>query len=204
MPSDPLNQKCFRQPHWLLEARGFDTEAWYHRRPDKQKGRQNGGIIDPQQTHLYLGHRYYRFAGATTASVDQLSSPWWMSFDTFQIIRQYADRSDLSLPYTARLFLAIPEEWSRMDRVISAQLAVSLNAYAGKGKVANSGKVAKLETAVTSGGKVPDGNWTPIQHMSVTQLFIPGLRVNRMPARLASQAWKDVRTYFAHNMAGAG
>jgi len=187
MPSDPLNQKCFRQPHWLLEARGFDAEAWYDRRPDKQEGRQNGGIVDPQQTHLSPGHRYYRFAGATTAWIDQLSSPWWMSFDTFQIIRQYADRNDLGLPHAARLFLAIPEEWSRMDRVISAQLAEPLDAYAGRGKVATG----------------TDGNWTPIQHMQVTQIFIPGLRVNRMPTQLASQAWQDVRTYFAHNMATA-
>src|SRR5690606_31154999 len=198
-----LNEHCFRQPHWLLQARGLDTDAWYDRRPGKQQGLQNGGIASPQPDHLVPGDRYCRFADATTTLTNQLSSPWWISFNTFQIIRQFADRNGMNLSYAARLFLAVPEEWGRMDRVIAAVRVVPLDAYVGKGKGASSGKVANLETAVTSGGKVPEGQWTPVQHEPVMQMFIPGLRANRMPTRLASEAWKDVRIYFAHNMAAA-
>jgi hypothetical protein len=179
MAPKPLNDSCFHQPHWKVIAKGFDTERWFN---DRQ-GIHTGGILLPIRVSLPLHHRYYRLTSSTSPRAAQLGGGWWISFDDFNTIRHFADRNGLEFTYAARLFLALPYEWSRLDRVISALLAHPLDAYAGEGNVAKTDK----------------GKWTPMQHMRVTQLYIPGLVSSSDARNLYEQVWECVQFQYAHN-----
>jgi hypothetical protein len=153
----PINAVCFAQPHWEVIARGFDTERWFN---DGQAA-GTGGIFNPQPVNLRMGLRYYRFTSSTSSRAAQVGGGWWMEAETFFTIRRFAQEHGYGLADAARLFLALPYEWTRVDRVVKAFLAAPLRAYAGRGKVAQS-----------------DGStsrWIPVQHIPVTQYYIPGL-----------------------------
>jgi hypothetical protein len=64
-----------------------------------------------------------------------------------------------------------------VDRLVSAILEVRLRAYAGRGKVAS------------SNGE----RWTPMQHIQVTQLYIPGLYRKGANPQLFERAFPDPR-----------
>ena len=179
MNQQPLNDICFEQPHWKVIARGFDTERWFN---DGQSV-GTGGIKNPARVKLKLHHRYYRLASSTSTRAAQLGGGWWMSFDDFNTIRHFSDRNQLEFTYAARLFLALPYEWTRVDRIVSAILTAPVDAYAGEGNVANSDK----------------DKWTPIQQAKVTQLYIPGLVSNSTATDLYLKIWEGVRFEYAHN-----
>ncbi|MDH5587887.1 MAG: hypothetical protein OEZ05_14805 [Nitrospirota bacterium] len=180
MGTKALNDICFNQPHWKLIAQGINIERWFN---DGQKV-GSGGIRTPARVKLKLKHRYYRFVSSTSTRAAQLGGGWWISFDTFNTIRHFAERNHLEFSYAARLFLALPYEWTRLDRVVSAQLLAPIDAYAGEGNVA----------------KTEKDKWTPIQHLKVTQLYIPGLISNSNLKNLYETIWeKDIRTVYAHN-----
>lgn len=152
---DPANLQCFSQPHWRVIAQGFQPEAWF----SEGRGTGTGGILMPKPEDLLVGNRYYRFANSRSPRPAQLGGGWWVDYENFKTITTYAAAHSLSLSYAARLFLALPIGWTRADRVVSAILEIPLRAYAGKGKQAD-----------TRGDR-----WTPIQHLPVKQLYIPGL-----------------------------
>lgn len=179
MKLQPLNDHCFTQPHWRVLAQGFDTERWFH---DGQAS-GTGGIKNPSRGTLKLHHRYYRLTSSMSTMMAQLGGGWWLSFDDFNTIRHYAERNGLEFPYAARLFLALPYEWSRLDRIVSAVLAQPVDAYAGEGKVA----------------RTTADQWTPLQHLRVTQLYIPGLVSHSGTNHLYEQIWESVQTQYAHN-----
>lgn len=179
MDNKALNDICFNQPHWKRIAQGFDTEKWFN---DGQ-GVSNGGILFPQRDHLKTYHYYYRFVSSTTPRVAQLGGGWWISFDTFNTIKHYAINNQLEFTYAARLFLALPYEWSRLDRLVGAQLVKPMDAYMGEGKVARTDK----------------DKWTPPQHLRVTQMYIPGLISNSNMKNLYEMVWSDISFLYAHN-----
>ena len=179
MDDKALNSICFTQSHWRLIAQGFDTESWF---ADGQ-GVGSGGIKNPSRIHLMPGHRYYRFTSSASTKAAQLGGGWWISFDTFNTIRHFAERNQLEFTYAARLFLALPYEWSRLDRIVSAILAAPVDAYAGEGKVA----------------KTANDKWTPVQHLKVAQLYIPGLVSNSNAKNLYETVWQNVLVEFSHN-----
>ncbi len=154
-----INEICFSQPHWLLTARGLRPEPWF----EQGVASGTGGILMPKPISLSVGHRYYRFASSTTARDSQVGGGWWIDYENFRLIEDYARQFDYSLTESARLFLSLPVEWTRVDRLVSAILEQPLKAYAGEGK------------PVRSGGDSPDANWTPMQHRKAKQMFIPGL-----------------------------
>jgi hypothetical protein len=179
MDQKAANDICFDQPHWRVIAQGFATERWFN---DGQ-AIGTGGILCPKRMSLKIHHRYYRLTSSTSARAAQLGGGWWISFDDFNTIRHYAERHGLEFTYAARLFLALPYEWSRVDRIISALLKEPVDAYAGEGKVA----------------KMDKDKWTPIQHMKVTQLYIPGLVSNSDGNDLYNRIWEGVQSKYAHN-----
>jgi hypothetical protein len=91
-----------------------------------------------------------------------------MDFENFSRIRRFAGEHGYALADAARLFLALPHDWTRVDRLVTAMLEVPLKAWAGRGKRAQGNDPRDRGTA-----------WTPLQHEGVTQLFIPGLTVWR-------------------------
>jgi len=179
MDQKPLNDICFNQPHWKVIAQGFATERWFN---DGQ-GVGTGGIKHPRRVTLKVNHRYYRFTSSTLPNAAQLGGGWWMSFDDFNTIRHFSERNQLEFTYAARLFLALPYEWTRVDRIVSALLTQPVDAFAGEGKVSQ----ADMD------------KWTPIQHMKVTQLYIPGLVSNSDADDLYKRIWESVQIKYTHN-----
>jgi hypothetical protein len=179
MGADALNNICFEQPHWKVIAQGFATEEWFN---DGQAV-GTGGIKFPRRVTLKVHHRYYRFASSTSPRVAHLGGGWWMSFDDFNTVRHYAERNQLEVTYAARLFFALPYTWTRVDRIVSALLAAPMDAYAGEGKVAQT--LAE--------------KWTPLQHLKVTQLYIPGLISNSNGNNLYKTVWEGVSYQYTHN-----
>ncbi len=167
-----MNDICFSQPHWRLIAGGFDIERWFN---DGQ-GIGNGGILFPGREHLKVTNYYYRFANSISREA-QLGSGWWISYDTFNTIRQFAEMNQYELTYAARLFLALPYEWSRLDRLVRAQLIKPMDAYVGEGKVAETEK----------------DKWIPNQTEKVRQIYIPGLFISPNNTKnLCGIVWSDI------------
>lgn len=180
MTHTALNAHCFQQEHWLLIAKGYDVRAWY----DEGVGKGSGGIQNPSREHLTFHDRYYRFASGSDPKSAQLGGGWWICFDTFNTLKKYAERNSLDLPYVARLFLALPYEWSRVDRLISARLGCALDAYCGAGKKA----------------KTDSEEWTPPQNAILTQMYVPGLLRNSKENNLFEKAWIDVEYFYTSNL----
>lgn len=176
-PMDPLNLNCFSQPHWRVIAQGFATETWF----SDGQAVGTGGILMPEPEDMRVGQRYFQFASSTSSLEAQLGGGWWVDYENFAKISKFTDEQDVTLTYAARLFLALPYVWTRVDRLVSAILEVPLRAYAGGGKVAS------------VGGET----WTPIQHFKVRQLYIPGLYKHGTQPQLFSRAFPRPRIDYA-------
>lgn len=157
------NEHCFSQPHWLVIAGGFKTEDWF----EKGQGVGTGGILHPHEVDLYTGNYYFRFASSTSRREAQLGGGWWLDFEQFRTIRAFAERHGYSIKDAARLMLALPYAWSRLDRLVRALLIQPMKAYAGVGKPAQ-GDVAGPDRGT---------RWVPTQHIKIQQLYIPGLYI---------------------------
>ena len=161
--STPANTKFFEQPHWRVIAAGFDTERWFN---DGQAV-GTGGIANPQPTRLPTGQYYYRFASSASSRHAQLGSGWWLDFENFASIRRFASEHGYTLREAARLMLALPYAWTKVDLQVRAVLREPLRAYTGLGKPAQ-GAAAGADRGT---------RWIPTQHVSVRQLYVPGLCV---------------------------
>jgi hypothetical protein len=159
----PLNEHCFVEPHWRVIASGLETEAWFN---DGQ-GVGTGGILNPHPIHLPTGQFYYRFASSSSSREAQRGGGWWLDYENFRMIRSFADKQRCSLRDAARLMLALPHAWTRVDILIRALLKEPLKAYAGEGKPARGAR-----TGLDKGSL-----WIPTQHVKVRQLYIPGLYI---------------------------
>jgi len=172
-----LNADEFEQPHWRVIAQGMDTERWFN---DGQ-GVGNGGIVNPQPTRLPGGQYYYRFASSVSPREAQLGGGWWLDFEGYNTIAQFANRNGYRLREAARLILALPYEWTKVDRLVRALLRAPLRAYTGYGKPA----------AGTAAGADRGTRWIPTQHVRVRQLYIPGLFVRGRAAQLYQAAFEQ-------------
>jgi hypothetical protein len=157
------NAKEFEQPHWKVRARGFDTDSWY----GSGQAMGTGGITLPQPTRLPAGQYYYRFASSTSSRSTQLGGAWWIDFEAFKTVERFAGQNGYRLKDAARLMLALPYDWTKVDLRVRALLTVPLRAYTGVGKPAQGNE----------GGADKGTSWIPTQHVRVRQLYIPGLFV---------------------------
>jgi hypothetical protein len=160
---DPANAASFAQPHWRVIAAGFDTERWFN---DGQAV-GSGGIASPQPTRLPSGQYYYRFASSRTSRDAQLGSGWWLDYENYALIRRFASDHDYTLREAARLMLALPYAWTKVDVGVRALLREPLRAYTGLGKPA--------QGAAAGGDR--GTRWIPTQHVAIRQLYVPGLYV---------------------------
>jgi hypothetical protein len=157
----PANAEAFAQPHWRVIAQGFRTEEWF----EDGQAVGTGGIANPQPTHLPAGHYYYRFASSQSPAIAQQGGGWWLDFENIQLIRSFAREHGYGLREAARLMLALPYAWTRVDLLIRALLLQPLLAYTGRGKPAQG----------PPGGADRGTQWIPTQHVVVRQLYLPGL-----------------------------
>ena len=162
MPN-PLNEHCFAEPHWRVIASGFETEAWFN---DGQRV-GTGGILNPQPMHIPTGQYYYRFASSSSSREAQRGGGWWLDYENFRAIRSFAEKQGYSIRDAARLMLALPYAWTRVDVLIRALLKEPLKAYSGEGK-----------PALAAGTGADKGTrWIPTQHAKIRQLYIPALYI---------------------------
>ncbi len=163
--STPANATFFAQPHWRIIAAGFDTERWF------QDGQAvgSGGIARPQPTRLPAGQYCYRFASSSSSQAAQLGGGWWLDFENFSLIRRFGTDHGHSLHDAARLMLALPYAWTRVDLLVRALVRQPLRAYTGLGKPAQGSAHA------AAAGDDRGTRWVPTQHVAVRQLYIPGL-----------------------------
>lgn len=183
--TEPANGACFLEPHWRVIAQGFQTETWF----DDGQAVGTGGILNPQPTHLRTGNYYYRFASSNSSREAQLGGGWWLDYENYKKIEAFARQNGYRVRDAARLMLALPYAWTRVDLKIKALLALPLKAYAGEGKPAKGAK---------DGGADKGTVWIPTQHMKVCQLYIPGLFVkgNRPREQLYEKAFPSPVTEF--------
>lgn len=172
---DAANALEFAQPHWRVIAAGFETERWFN----DGKAVGTGGIAIPQATRMPAGHFYYRFASSASPRAAQLGGGWWLDFENFVIIRDFARENDYSLREAARLMLALPYAWTHADLLVRALLRVRLRAWTGLGKPAQGS-----ETGADKGTR-----WIPTQHVVVRQLYVPGLYVPNRKIQLYQSAF---------------
>ncbi len=175
MTNPTFNHDCanaveFEQPHWKIIARGLDTEKWF----EDGQAKGSGGIVMPAETRMPAGMYYYRFASSSSARPAQLGGGWWVDFEAFQTIDAFAKRNGYRLKDAARLTLALPYNWTKVDLLIRALLRSPLRAYTGLGKPAQGGV----------GGADQGTKWIPTQHVKVRQLYVPGLFVKGRQTQL--------------------
>ena len=177
------NAEEFEQPHWRVIAQGFDTESWF----EEGTAVGTGGIAMPQPTRLPSGQYYYRFASSSSSKPAQLGGGWWIDYEAFRTIKEFASDNGYRLKDAARLMLALPYDWTKVDVLIRALLKVPLRAYTGAGKTAQ-GK---------PGGADRGTKWIPTQHIKVRQIYIPGLFVKGRTQQLYETVFEQPPTITA-------
>jgi hypothetical protein len=173
-PAGAANASEFASPHWRVIAQGFDTEQWF----SENQARGTGGILRPQPTRLPSGQYYYRFASSQSTRDSQLGGGWWLDFEGFKAIERFAETNGYRLKDAARLSLALPYDWTKVDLLVRSLLRLPLLAYTGLGKPAQGG----------AGGADKGTKWIPTQYKAVRQLYIPGLYVKGRDEQL----WQTV------------
>lgn len=170
-----LNATDFDQPHWRVIAQGLDTEKWF----SGGEGIGTGGILMPAATRLPSGQYYYRFASSASSKAAQLGGGWWLDFEGYNTVRQFAERNGYRLREAARLMLALPYDWTKVDLLVKALLRSPLRAYTGEGKPAQ-GAARGADRGTT---------WVPTQHVKVRQIYIPGLFVKGRTEQIYEKAF---------------
>jgi hypothetical protein len=133
----------------------------------------------PQPTRLPPGQYYYRFASSTSSRAAQLGGGWWVDFEGFNTISTFARENGYRLREAARLMLALPYDWSKVDVMVRALLRFPLRAYTGEGKPAQ-GAAHGADRAT---------RWIPTQHIKVRQIYIPGLYVEGRNEQIYEKAF---------------
>lgn len=109
----------------------------------------------------------YRFIDTSNGSPEaSANGPWWLEYEYFMKIKQFALQHGYSLSYAARLFAAILYEYSEVNGYVRARVLQPLRCWKGRGK------------QVRSAGKDPRDlpTMTPMQSIhEIYQLYVPGI-----------------------------
>ncbi|WBV44893.1 hypothetical protein [Pseudoroseomonas cervicalis] len=183
-----LNEEAFSQPHWLLLAKGFNLQDWYGRPQHGTAVERNGGIENPNRTRLHTRRTlYYRFADSRYGEDGQQGGGWWLEYEQLEKVMRGCAPRGLNLGQMARHFLAVPWEWSHIDRVISAVFEQPMDAYEGRGRpVELTGRYGGRNSVDAGQGYGGDRN--------VIQLYIPAMRQHWRQA-LGQVRVQDIRDF---------
>jgi hypothetical protein len=155
---------------------------------------RNGGLVAMRRVNLSDDNLMFRFAAkkylgaGPDALLPLLNSPWWMEEDRMVLLLSRA-RSGFGtrLVDAARTQLALPQEWSDADILVSVRIrrGIVLAAHAGPGR-----------TVDVAGGRftIPRGE---APHLFIDQLYIPGLGSpggSRAAGVANASAWFDTAT----------
>jgi hypothetical protein len=115
--------------------------------------------------------RLYRFIDLNRGWVEGAADgPWWLEPAQFRTLRAFAQWSRRPLAECARRLVAVRDEFSKVDAVVSARVGEKpLVAWRGVARIADEGDVSSAN-ADPEGGRADQGSFPPI-----VQIFIPGL-----------------------------
>jgi hypothetical protein len=157
--------------HAMQRARGAVT-------PNAGWIETNGGILNPLRVHVRPGQYLYRFASSSTPHAFRMRGCWWIEYAVMTKIARFVREQHGTPRDVARYFLALPWSWTKVDRVVRAQLVAKVDAYRGEGKPAAGGHARDAAT-----------RFIPPQHIhELYQLFIPGMETSD----IALRAFADV------------
>jgi len=180
------------------EANAAEFEgAAYLRNWDAACGRDpsdrvTGGIFlpEPEKLRAHLT-TIYRFGDAAKDLVRDQFGPWWITRETMELLVARAGDTE-ALVFKARVHLAVPPEFSAMNRCFRAVVRKTLLAFGGVGGLVYQEPPAGAREGdrpvIWPGGAELTG--TPTDRTSRRQLFIPGLA--RVPDALAFQPVRSV------------
>jgi hypothetical protein len=136
---------------------------------------QNGGMYNPQPTKMLPGS-YFRFFDTIShnrfGTAAFTGGGWWVAYECYLKIAEWAEAYDLSLAKAASRLLVIPAEWGDCGYVGKARLTTPMKAFVGKGKPAT-GSVSP-DSAERASGKVPIQ--MAVTHLDIKQYLVPGTR----------------------------
>ena len=125
------------------------------------------GMSMVRQQNLNPGVVLYRFINTSGGGPEiGANGPWWLEYEYFMKIKQFALQHGYSLSYAARLFAAILYEYSEVNGFVRAEVMQPLRCWKGRGKqVRSEGKDSRdLPTM------------TPMQSIhEIYQLYVPGI-----------------------------
>ena len=75
--------------------------------------------MKPEQQDLRVGQKYCRFASSTSSREAQLGGGWCLTTRISQRSADLPASRTSTWPYAARLFLALPYAWTRVDGLVS-------------------------------------------------------------------------------------
>lgn len=135
----------------------------------------NGGMFAPQEVKMHPGN-YFRFFGTTSKNVygagSSMAGGWWLDYDNFLKVADWAEQHDVSLARAAQALLVIPKEWHDCGYVGRARLKTTMKAWVGKGKPATG--------SISPDSAARDKATTPVTmapaHLEMKQYFVPGER----------------------------
>lgn len=186
MSGDVLNRDCFSPPkeaHYAGAARGHAVPGFDPKVPDEWlKASRNGGMNRMNRVHLAVGQYYYRFCDLARFNADwkrQASGPWWIEYETFDLVRRFAREhqhirdygrksGQCGLSYAMKLHAAVPYEWGDGGALIVARLKARVDAWKGWGATADLADDPAKRDQRDSAAK-----YIPLQNKSVFQLYIP-------------------------------
>lgn len=136
---------------------------------------QNGGMNTPQIVKMNPGN-YYRFFGTISnnqyGAGSSMAGGWWIEYETYVALTDYAGQRDTSLAKAAQQLLVIPNEWHDCGYVGKARLKVPMKAFVGTGKPAT-GSVSPASSGREAAGISVQ---TSPGHLEIKQWFVPGSR----------------------------
>lgn len=156
---------------------GAYLRNWRAARGLDPSDRVTGGIFQPApeklRAHLTT---IYRF-GDTAKDLDRdRFGPWWITRETMELLVAHAGDAE-ALVMTARIHLAVPPEFSAMNRCFRAIVRQTLRAFGGVGGLVyqdpSEGAPEGSRPVIWPGGTELTGR--PADRTSRRQLFIPGL-----------------------------
>jgi hypothetical protein len=122
-------------------------------------------LDEPTYVQLHPGEHLYKFVSLPIVRHHILASPWWIRQETFDVLRQRAQRLSKPMLDLVRSQMAIAVEWNPgMDTIYVVVLAANVDAWEGR---ARSQRVSTRDgkVAFTGGGSqlaVPDLTWSDI------------------------------------------
>lgn len=125
------------------------------------------GMSMVRQQELPLGQVLYRFIDTSAGSPESgASGPWWLEYEYFMKIKQFALQHGYSLSYAARLFVAILYEYNEVNGFVRAEVIQPLGCWKGRGK--------QVRSAGKDSRDLP--TMTPMQSIhEIYQLYVPGI-----------------------------